>query len=190
MNRRSIWRFASLLLVLAGAEPVSIGAQAAPRPLHLSRSSRVPPVITGVVQHVVDGDTFDVTTGAGQVVRVRVEGIDCPERGQPFAREATGLTRSLVFEQRVTVIGDSIDRYGRLVGRASVDEKDVSLSLTEAGLAWHFVHYSIDPSLAAAEQSARQRHVGLWSDPRPVPPWVARRARRGPPERPPSGLVP
>jgi len=181
VTARSMWRLCGLLLVLAGVGPVSTVAQPAPRPLHLSRSSPVPPSIAGVVRHVVDGDTFDVTTGGGQIVRVRLEGIDCPERGQPFSRLATGFTRSLVFGQRVTVSVKSLDRNGRLVGRVFADGKDIGLALTTEGLAWHSLEYSSDAMLAAAERAARQKHVGLWSDPEPVPPWVARRARRRPP---------
>ena len=179
MTARCLWRLCCLVLMLAGAGPVSTLAQ--PARFHpLSRSSPIPPSTVGVVRHVVDGDTFDITTGSGQTVRVRLEGIDCPERGQPFSRVATGFTRSLVFGQRVTVAAKSIDRNGRLVGRVVADGKDVALALTTEGLAWHFLEYSSDETLAAAERAARQKQLGLWSDPRPVPPWVARRARRRP----------
>ena len=163
---------AAALLVLVGLLLSDAFAQAGPwsRRANLSVVPPVPASLVGTVRHVVDGDTIDITTSTGQAFRVRLEGIDCPERGQPFSRLATGLTRALVFGNTVQVSVKGVDRYGRLLARVTVAGKDVSVALTEAGLAWHYVEFSSDPVLAAAERAAHENKRAIWSDPRPVTP--------------------
>ena len=135
------------------------------------------------VTRVSDGDTIDVTTSANGIVRLRLEGIDAPEAGQPFGQLARNFTRQLAFNQLVTVRVLDRDQYDRLVVRVTSQGKDVSVELLKAGLAWHYTQYSSDATLAAAEQDARKARRGLWVDPNAVPPWVARRPTqpRGPP---------
>lgn len=137
------------------------------------------------VTRVRDGDTLDVTTSANGIVRLRLEGIDSPESGQPFGQAARNFTRQLAFDQLVTVRVLDRDQYDRLVVRVISRGKDVSVELLQAGLAWHYTQYSSDATLAAAEQDARRARRGLWVEPNPVPPWVARRQAepRGPPAR-------
>lgn len=137
---------------------------------------------TGRVVSVIDGDTIEVLID-GESTRVRVEGIDCPESGQPFSSRARQLTASLVFGNTVRLEGVSKDRYKRRIARVrflDVDgrEADLSLRLVGAGLAWHFKRYSDDSTLAGAERTARERRLGLWSAPSPEPPWQFRLARR------------
>ena len=99
---------------------------------------------TGIVTRVADGDTIQVSSG-GSYYRVRLEGIDCPESGQPFSQVARNFTRQLAFDQPVSVKVLDIDQYGRLVARVTSRGKDVSFELAKAGLAWHFTQYSSDP---------------------------------------------
>jgi endonuclease YncB( thermonuclease family) len=136
--------------------------------------------LSGSVVGVHDGDTITVLDPARQQTRVRVEGIDCPELHQAFGRRAKQFTSDMVFGKHVTVEGSKRDRYERLIGRVHVDGRDLSLELTKAGMAWHFVRYSSDRSLAAAEAQARSAKRGLWADPSPTPPWEYRKARSRP----------
>ena len=124
-----------------------------------------------------DGDTISVLK-SGAAVKIRVEGIDCPELGQAFGTAARKFTASMVFGKIVQVREVTIDQYGRPVARVVVDGADLSLELVKAGLAWHYATYSSDPVLAAAELKARQSKIGLWSMSDPTPPWVYRRKRR------------
>src|SRR5205809_7142993 len=119
---------------------------------------------------VIDGDTIDVLRN-GRAVRIRLEGIDCPEREQAFSAGAKQFTSELVFGKTVTVKVKEPDRYGRLVARVIAEGKDVSRELVKAGLAWHFKKYSSDPELAKLEDKAREARVGIWSMPNPAPPW-------------------
>jgi len=120
---------------------------------------------------------------------VRLEGIDCPESGQPFSQVARNYTRQLAFDQPVSVKVLDVDQYGRLVARVTSHGMDVSFELAKAGLAWHFTEYSSDPLLAAAEQEARKARRGLWADEKPIPPWVARRRPKMAPTAP-AALTP
>ncbi len=126
---------------------------------------------------VADGDTLTVLRGKRQI-KVRLEGIDCPELHQSFGARAKQFTSSLVFGKKVTVKAKYLDRIGRTVSRVSVNGKDISVALVEAGLAWHYRRYSSDALLAKAEEQAMRLKKGLWSDPLPVPPWEWRQSRR------------
>lgn len=119
---------------------------------------------------VADGDTITVLKERQQI-RIRLDGIDCPEGGQDFGTRAKQFTASLVFGREVEIEPRDTDRYGRTVARVFVGGKDVSLELVKAGLAWHFKRYSADATLASAEVEARNERRGLWADPHAVPPW-------------------
>lgn len=135
-------------------------------------------VFTAKVTSVVDGDTLHVVGDDGVELVIRVEGIDCPESGQPYGGVARRFTRAEAFDRRVQVRVMDTDRHGRLVARVYLDGTDLSVRLLRAGLAWHYTDYSHDPVLAAAEQEARRAKRGLWSDASPVAPWLWRRQSR------------
>ncbi len=130
---------------------------------------------TGTCVAVRDGDTLEVMR-AGRAIRVRLWGIDCPERGQAFAAAARQFTARLAHGKEVTVTVVSVDRYHRLVGRVTVDGRDLALALVREGLAWWYAHHAPHArELAAAEAEARQARQGLWGEAAPVPPWTFRR---------------
>ena len=80
----------------------------------------------GSVIGVADGDTITVL-GDRQQIRIRLDGINCPEGGQAFSNRAKQFTSALVFAKTVTISPRDVDRYGRTVARVYVDDKDVSL---------------------------------------------------------------
>lgn len=132
----------------------------------------------GKVVGVADGDTLVVLDGTAQV-RVRLHGIDCPERGQAFGSAARRLASSLAFGKTVTVRSRGKDRYGRLLGEVVLpDGRSLNRELVAAGMAWHYARYSDDEELAKAERQARKARVGIWSEPDPVAPWSFRAAGR------------
>ena len=159
-------RRAGLLIALAG----SVLASAA---LPNAQS------FSGRVVGIADGDTITVMR-EGRSLRVRLDGVDTPEKGQDFANRAKQFTSALVFGETVEVRGEDTDRYGRLVARVITGGQDVSEELVRAGLAWHYVAYSNDPRLAAAEAEARSARRGLWRLADPQPPWDYRAAARLP----------
>ena len=125
---------------------------------------------------VLDGDTSKVSL-EGREVTVRLEGIDCPERGYPFSRKAKDFTSEMLLNKDVELKVKEKDRYGRTVARIHVDGMDASLELVRAGLAWHYKRYSSDPWLAEAEEAARSERKGVWSEHDPIPPWETKHSR-------------
>jgi endonuclease YncB( thermonuclease family) len=103
--------------------------------------------------------------------KVRLDGIAAPERGQPFGTVARDRLASLVMGKAVTVHDDGRDKWGRTLGRIEIEGQDVNRTLVAEGLAWHYVKFSKDARLAAAERQARAAGRGLWGDAKPVPPW-------------------
>jgi endonuclease YncB( thermonuclease family) len=130
---------------------------------------------SGSVVGVLDGDTIDVLHN-GQAERIRLNGIDCPEKGQAYGKKAKQFTSGLVFGKQVTVKAFKKDRHGRTVADVLLsDGTNVSHELVKAGLAWWYKQYAKhDETLAHLEQDAREQKRGLWSDPNPVPPWEVR----------------
>lgn len=134
--------------------------------------------IVGRVVGVSDGDTVTVLDALdGGRFRVRLFGIDAPEKGQAFGQKAKQYLSGLIFGKVVSVRFSAVDRFGRIVGRVYSEGRDVCREMLSAGFAWHYVHYDKSPEYSAAEKQARDGRRGLWSDPSPpVPPWEYRRA--------------
>jgi len=143
-------------------------------------------LIEGRVVAVYDGDTIDVLVGK-RPVRVRLAGIDTPERGQPWADRSKRALAARVAGKPVRVIGLDVDAYGRTVGEVYADDVCVGCELVREGHAWVYRRYSDDPVLLALEADARARGAGLWSLPESqrIPPWEwrARAPRSEPPQR-------
>jgi endonuclease YncB( thermonuclease family) len=130
---------------------------------------------------VFDGDTVEVVVD-GERRRVRLAGIDTPERGQPWARRARQALAERVFGKEVRVNAVTTDRYGRTVGELYADGVCVGCELVREGHAWVYRHFSRDPVLLELEAEARAARRGLWALPEAerVPPWEWRRREREP----------
>ncbi len=141
----------------------------------------VPPggrVFEGKVVAIADGDTFMVLEGTIQV-RVRLEGIDCPEKGQPFGTNAKQAVSDLVFGENVRVVESSKDRNKRSIAKVYLpDGRCVNEEMLRLGMAWHFKRYSDDARWDKLEQQARRARRGLWADSDPVAPWEWRSGKR------------
>lgn len=128
--------------------------------------------ITGKVVGIIDGDTIDVLNADKTTTRIRFNGIDCPETGQPFGKNAKEFINDMIGGKSVRFVEHDKDRYGRTIGDVYSESTLVNLELVCAGLAWHYVQYAPDDkALAAAEAEARKAKRGLWSDARHVAPW-------------------
>lgn len=148
--------------------------------------SLVGTTLTARVTTVVDGDTVHVVADGGRELVVRLEGIDTPERGEPFSTEARNAARVLLFGKGVRLKATDVDRYGRLVARVSVAGTDSSLALVSMGVACHLTRFSNDPELARAQDQARARGAGFWAA-GATRPACASGDRRTPPGAPVAG---
>ena len=140
------------------------------------------------VVRIADGDTLElVPTGQRERVRVRLEGVDAPELGEDFSRDAQNFLRRLLFDQQIRLIGRDVDRYGRLVARVQIGGRDASQALLEAGLACQ--RFAVDATLAATEAQARTAGRGFWAAGARKPQCVTR-AAAGSAARPPLASPP
>ena len=152
-------------------------------------------VLLGRVVGVTDGDTIKVLDGERRQHRIRIQGIDTPERRQAFSEHAKQALSELVFQKDVEIHWEKRDHYGRIVGKVLVAPAtcakppcartvDAGLALVEQGLAWWYRQYSKEQSpedrgrYEAAEAKARAARKGLFSDPHAQPPWDFRKAKR------------
>jgi micrococcal nuclease len=130
--------------------------------------------LSGKAVKIIDGDTFDLLSN-GTMYRVRLNSIDCPERGQAYYKEAKAALGNFCNNCTVTVSYRSKDRNGRLLGDVYVNHQSINLLLVQQGYAWHFKKYSADVRLARAEIEARSAKRGLWADADAIAPWIWRR---------------
>lgn len=140
--------------------------------------------VHGVVVAVQDGDTLTVLDGELRQHRVRLAGIDAPEKNQAFGTRSKLALSQCAFGRQVEVLGSKLDRYGRLVGKVMRHDEDCNLRQVERGMAWHYKAYAREQTAKdrndydAAELDARARRVGLWADEEPAAPWDFRRLGR------------
>ena len=113
--------------------------------------------------------------------RIRLNGIDCPEKGQAYGKRAKQAASELVFGKEVTLQTFGKDKYGRTIADVLLpDGTNVNHELVKDGWCWWYRKYAPgDVILEELGNRARASGLGLWADPRPVPPWVYRKARRG-----------
>lgn len=130
------------------------------------------------ITSVVDGDTFTVLHGRQQI-RVRLDGIDAPEKSQPFS-ERSREQLSQLLGRRVTLRVTGQDQYGRkLVEALTPDGRSINQEMVRAGWAWWFRRYAPrNRALEALELEAREARRGLWREEEPTPPWEFRRLAR------------
>ncbi len=124
---------------------------------------------------VTDGDSITCLTPEKQQVKIRMNAIDAPERGQPFGNRAKQALSDLVFGKDVEVEDLGTDKYKRTIGRVTVGQLDVNHEMVAKGMAWHYVKYDQSKELREAERSARAAKLGLWADPHATPPWEWRK---------------
>ncbi len=134
--------------------------------------------LTGKVIHIVDGDTLDILTAEKTTVRLRLHGVDCPERGQAFGTVAKQFTAEKCAGAVVVAeVAQAEKSQERPVVEVKLPNGDnLGRELVRAGLAWEEPRFSNDPTLKALEAEARTARRGLWADKAPVPPWEFRNA--------------
>jgi len=139
--------------------------------------------LVGKVVPVADGDTLTILVGK-EAHRVRLAGIDAPEKKQPFGNRSKQNLSRLAYGKEAKADCPKRDRYGRAVCKVYVGGQDIGLIQIRDGLAWWYRAYAHEQSpedrrrYELEERDARLRNWGLWSDPRSVPPWDWRAAAR------------
>ncbi len=133
----------------------------------------------GKVISILDGDTYDILVEGNKTIRVRMEGIDAPEKGMPFYRVSKSYLGEMCFNKNVRLEVTGKDLHGRTLAFSYLDDgRELSHEMIKAGLAWHFKKYSTDKVLSNLEIEARNSKRGLWVNKNPMPPWENRRLHR------------
>lgn len=135
-------------------------------------------ILQGKAVRIVDGDTFELLDEQRVRHKIRLYGIDAPEKGQAFGQVAKQALSGLIFNRDVQVIHKGKDRHGRMVGEVFCGKEQINVRLVLSGMAWHFTRYSSDQTYARAQRKAMAQRVGLWIQHKPQAPWEYRAERR------------
>jgi endonuclease YncB( thermonuclease family) len=126
---------------------------------------------TARVVAVHEGDRLTIHHD-GRSETIYLKGIDCPELKQPYGKQAKRVIAAYVENRDVVVRGLTRDKQGRVSAEVLLhDGRNVGRELLKEGLAWWQRSASSDASLEGLEELARAERKGLWSEPKPVPPW-------------------
>lgn len=137
----------------------------------------------GTVTEVEDGDTITIIC-LNRPLRVRLMGIDAPDKDQPYAEIARQHLSELIHQKFVAVQYTGLGAHGLIIGKVFLKEIDVGAQMIRDGVAWFSKDY--DTSLtenerevyAASEVAARNEQRGLWQDKNALPPWEFKEAQR------------
>jgi micrococcal nuclease len=132
-------------------------------------------MLAGRVTRVIDGDTLDVLLSSG-LIRVRLHGIDAPERNQNSGAASTQWLSQRVLNQPVWLEPIAQDQYERLLAIVHLGDSNLNQALVSAGHAWAYRRYlrRVDRDLCTLEYKARAQRQGLWSDGMARAPWEFR----------------
>jgi endonuclease YncB( thermonuclease family) len=139
-------------------------------------------LMTGEVVSVADGDTITVLS-EGVHHKIRLSGIDAPEKSQAFGNLSKQSLVEMVFRKTVTVDYNKRDKYNRIIGKVLFENQDINLEQIKRGLAWHYKKYEneqqvTDRSIYSNEEYLAQRdNRGLCLDNNPIPPWQFRKMK-------------
>lgn len=141
-------------------------------------------LITGRVVGVADGDTITVLDNQKTQHKIRLAGIDAPEKNQAFGVASKRSLSDLVYGKQVEVDWTKHDRYGRTVGKVVVNDVDANLEQIKRGIAWFYAEYQNEQSVQdrlyykSAQDDAQRNRLGLWGDTNPLAPWDFRKQGR------------
>lgn len=128
--------------------------------------------ISGRVVAVADGDTLTVLDASQQQHKIRLGGIDAPEKAMPFGQVSKQKLAEICFQKQAEVNVINTDRYGRAVAHVYCNGVYANREMVKAGYAWVYRTYDKGfESFYAFQRQAKAAELGLWADPNPTPPW-------------------
>ncbi len=134
--------------------------------------------IRGKVVSIADGDTVTVLDAEKVQHKIRLPGIDAPEKKQAFGTKSKEALSEKVFAKEVVVSWKEKDRYQRVLGEIHLGKRHINQEMVKEGMAWHYKQYDKSNSLADAEREAKAQRLGLWADKEPIPPWEFRKLEK------------
>lgn len=140
--------------------------------------------INGRVIGVTDGDTIRLLTRDHTLYKIRLAGIDAPEKNQAFGQRSKQALSECAIDKEARIDANKTDRYGRTVGKVIVNGVDCNLRQIKLGMAWHYKKYESEQDVedrslyAQAEYLAQRDRLGLWAEQQPIAPWDYRKSKR------------
>jgi endonuclease YncB( thermonuclease family) len=119
-----------------------------------------------------------ILTDTGERVKIRLYGIDAPEKGQDFGNKARLYLNDLCYGKTVKVEEKGVDLYNRVLGVVYTNGLNLNQEMVKNGLAWYYDYYVKDSHLEELEQAARKQKLNIWSMKNPVPPHEFRKAAK------------
>lgn len=148
-------------------------------PIPCKDNEQPPQLLEGICVGVSDGDSLHLELPDGERVRVRLYGIDAPEKDQECALAARKKLGKLIYDKEIRVEVLDVDKYGRYVGKVYAGARYVNRYMLKEGLAWHYKHYAADDELLAeAEARAKAAGRGIWATESPCRPRIFRCEQR------------
>lgn len=137
-----------------------------------------PYTLQGKIISVADGDTCTLLDSSNTQHKIRLEGVDAPEKKQPFGQDAKAALSKMVFGKDVSVRVSKREKWGRELGDVTVDKIDVNGSLVRYGHCWVYRAYPHRKELEQYEAEAKSAKRGLWAAEKQIPPWDYRKGIR------------
>lgn len=156
----------------AAEEVTGQGAEKAPHlPANMTPAAEMEVQCT----RVLDGDTLETSDKK----RVRLWGIDAPEKGQPYADESRARLKALCEGKKLRLLTKGTDQHDRILAVVYADASNVNMQMVIEGMAWHYAYYAPDEkNLEAAQRAAKLSRKGLWQDDNPVNPYDFRKSSK------------
>ena len=139
--------------------------------------------LVGRVIGITDGDTITVLDSEKREHKIRLMGIDAPEKKQSYGNESKKALSNYIYQKEVIVEYKKEDRYKRKVGKVILDKQDICLQMVKDGMAWHYKDYEKEQSItdrelySEAEDKAQKEKIGLWQSTHNVKPSEFRNAK-------------
>jgi len=130
---------------------------------------------------ISDGDTITVLAEGNKRMKIRLQGIDAPERSQAFGMRSRQNLAKLIFGKNVQIKSHGLDKYSRTLGVILIEDQDINEQMVKDGFAWFYRRYEKDLTsdqasrYEQAEIEAKENQRGLWVDTNPTPPWDYRK---------------
>jgi micrococcal nuclease len=168
-----------IIILLASLSTLNISCESRSQKNSKSVKLEIGKPNSGKVVGIIDGDTYDILMDGNKTIRIRMEGIDAPEKGMPFYKAAKKYLSTLCFGKQVTLKISGKDNRDRTLAFSYLENgTELSHEMLKAGLAWHFKKYNSDSVLAQLEIEAQNAKIGIWSMENPMSPWDNRSLHR------------